>query len=124
MLRRMGPRESPEAIALHFSTVAAVVLTAIACAHATVPDARSLGLMLGAGACGGFAQIALTRAYSLEQAARVAGLSYLSVAVSALLGALALHEWPGVRAVTGMAVVVAGGLVLTTERHTRRQQER
>jgi drug/metabolite transporter (DMT)-like permease len=113
MLRRMGPRESPEAIALHFSLVAAVVLTAVAAVHASVPDARSLALMLGAGASGGLAQIGLTRAYALERAARVGGLSYIAVVVSAVLGALALHEWPSARTITGMALVVSGGLVVT-----------
>jgi drug/metabolite transporter (DMT)-like permease len=113
MLRRMGPRESPEAIALHFSLVAAAVMAAVAVPHASRPDARSLALMLGAGASGGFAQLAMTRAYTLERAARVGGMSYLAVVVSALLGAVALHEWPSSRAVAGMCLVVAGGLVVT-----------
>jgi drug/metabolite transporter (DMT)-like permease len=113
LLRRLGPRESPEAVALHFSLFAAVVLTAIGAMHATVPDARSVALMLGAGASGGFSQLAMTRAYALERAARVGGMSYLTVVVSALLGALALHEWPSSRTVAGMALVVSGGLVVT-----------
>jgi drug/metabolite transporter (DMT)-like permease len=113
MLRRMGSTESPEAVALHFSLVAAVVVTAVAAVHLSVPDARSLLAMVVAGAGGGFAQVALTRAYALERAARVGGMSYLAVVVSALLGALALHEWPSPRSVAGMALVVSGGLVLT-----------
>jgi drug/metabolite transporter (DMT)-like permease len=113
MLRRMGPGESPEAIALHFSLVAAAVLTAIALLHLSVPDARSLALMLGAGAAAGFAQLAMTRAYALERAARVGGLSYLAIVVSTLLGAVVLHEEPPGRAIAGMALVVAGGLVVT-----------
>jgi drug/metabolite transporter (DMT)-like permease len=113
MLRRMGARESPEAVALHFSLVAAAVLTAIAVPHATLPDARSLAMMVGAGASGGFAQLAMTRAYSLERAARVGGLSYLTVVVSTVLGAAALHESPSARTVAGMGLVVSGGLVIT-----------
>lgn len=113
ILRRMGATESPEAVTLHFSLVAAVVLSAIAATHASAPDGRTLGMMLGAGAAGGFAQIALTRAYALEKAARVGGVSYLAVVVSAVLGAVALHEWPSGRTVLGMTLVVAGGLVVT-----------
>jgi drug/metabolite transporter (DMT)-like permease len=113
MLRRMGATESPEAVTLHFSLVAAAVLTTIATMHASVPDGRTLAMMLGAGASGGFAQIALTRAYALERAARVGGVSYLAVVVSAVLGAVALHEWPTPRTVLGMTLVVAGGLVVT-----------
>jgi drug/metabolite transporter (DMT)-like permease len=111
-LRRMG-RESPEAVALHFSLFAAVVLSALAAFHLHVPDAATMGWMIGAGLMGGLAQLALTRAYALEQAARVASVGYLNVVVSALLGALALHEWPGARATVGIGLVVAGGLVVT-----------
>jgi len=117
MLRRMGPRESPEAVALHFSLVAAVVLTSIASVHAALhpaaPDARTVALMVAAGVSGGLAQIALTRAYALGRAAQVGSLSYLAVVISAALGALALGEWPPPRAVLGMGLVVAGGLVVT-----------
>ena len=113
MLRRMGPRESPEAVALHFSLVAAVVLTTIAAAHAALHPAavgaRATALMVGAGASGGLAQIALTRAYAIGRAAQVGSLSYLAVAISAALGALALGESPPARAIAGMALVVTGG---------------
>jgi drug/metabolite transporter (DMT)-like permease len=69
--------------------------------------------MLAAGVCGGLAQIAVTRAYALERAARVAGLAYLTVVVDAILGALALHEWPSAMTLGGMALVVTGGLIVT-----------
>ncbi len=111
MLRRMGG-ESPEAVALHFSLFAAVVLSAVSATHATVPDATTAGWMLGAGVMGGVAQLALTRAYALERAARVASVGYLTVVVSALLGAVALHEWPSGRATLGRALLVGGGLVV------------
>jgi drug/metabolite transporter (DMT)-like permease len=117
-LRRIGPRESPEAIALHFSLTAAVVLSTIGAAHATVPDRASLLWMLGAGLTGGLSQIALTRAYSLGRAARVSAIAYLTVVVSALLGAVALEERPTRRAVAGMMLVVAGGLVVTLRRRS------
>jgi len=109
----MGSSESREAVTLHFSLVAAAALSVIAALHASVPDARTLAFMMGAGASGGFAQIALTRAYAMEKAARVGGVSYLAVVVSAVLGAVALHEWQSARAVCGMALVVTGGLVVT-----------
>lgn len=113
LLRRMG-NESPEAVALHFSLFAAAVLSALALLHLGAPPAAAtLGWMLGAGVMGGLAQLALTRAYAMERAARVAPIGYLNVVVSALLGALALHEWPSARAVGGMALIVSGGLVVT-----------
>jgi drug/metabolite transporter (DMT)-like permease len=122
LLRRMGG-ESPEAVALHFSLFAAVVLSAIGATHATVPDAATAGWMLGAGLMGGLAQLALTRAYALERAARVASMGYLTVVVSALLGALALHEWPSGRAMMGMVLIVSGGLVVTLAGALKAQEE-
>ncbi len=58
----------------------------------------------------------MTRAFSLERAARVSGVSYLSVVASAILGAVVLHERPSLGALLGMALVVAGGLVVTLTR--------
>jgi drug/metabolite transporter (DMT)-like permease len=113
MLRRMGSSESPEAVVLHFSLVASAVLALVAAPHASVPDGRGALLMIGAGMGAGLGQIALTRAYALERAARVGGLSYLNVVLSTALGAIVLGEWPPARAVSGMALVVAGGLVVT-----------
>jgi drug/metabolite transporter (DMT)-like permease len=113
MLRRVGPRESAEAVAIHFSLTAAVVLTALALPHWVWLAWADLWPMLAAGVCAGFAQIAMTRAYALERAARVSGLSYLTVLVSATLGAIALNEWPPPLTLLGMALVVSGGLVIT-----------
>lgn len=113
LLRRVGQTESAEAIAVHFSLFAALVLAIVAAFDFRVPTARDAAFMIAAGVCAGFAQIAMTRAYALEQAARVSAMSYLAVVASALLGALALGERPPLVAVLGMALVVAGGVVVT-----------
>jgi len=111
-LRRMGPNESPEAIALHFSLCATGVLLLLGIRELVVPSTRDVFLMVMAGLCAGLAQLAVTRAFALEQAARVSSVGYLSVVANGLLGALALHEWPSAVTVFGMALVVAGGLVI------------
>lgn len=113
VLRKMGKRESPEAIAIHFSLTAAVILGLLSLPHLTAPAARDLAYMAAAGVAAGLAQLAMTRAYALEQAARVSGIGYLSVVISAMLGAFGLHEWPDARALAGMALVIGGGLVVT-----------
>jgi drug/metabolite transporter (DMT)-like permease len=119
MLRRVGQRESPEAIALHFSLVAAGIFAFFALADPRVPLGVDAVFMVIAGLAGGFAQLALTRAYSLDRAARVGAMGYLSVVASALLGAVALHERPHPLAIAGMALVVAGGLVVTSSARPR-----
>jgi drug/metabolite transporter (DMT)-like permease len=113
MLRRLGPSESPEAVAIHFSFTSSAILSIVALPHLAWPSAGEALAILGAGVSAGLGQIAMTRAYALERAARVSGLAYLAIVVSALLGALALGEWPVPLALWGMALVVAGGLVVT-----------
>lgn len=118
LLRRVGPSETPEAIAVHFSLFAAATLGALALFDLRMPTLRDAGLMVAAGVCAGFAQLAMTRAYALERAARVSAMGYLAVVASALLGAAVLGERPTFAAAGGMVLVVAGGLVVTFTRDT------
>jgi drug/metabolite transporter (DMT)-like permease len=111
-LRRLGPRESPESIAIHFSVCATIVFSLACLPFLKVPSARHASYLAAAGLAAGFAQLAMTRAYALERAARVGSIAYLGVVVSAILGALALHEWPTWSAAVGMTLVIAAGLVI------------
>lgn len=116
LLRRVGKTESTEAIAFHFSIFAAGVHAIIALVDFHPPTALHALFMVLAGCFGGLGQLVMTRAYALEHAARVSGMSYLSVVTSAILGALALGERPGPLAVAGMALVVTGGVLVSLRR--------
>ena len=118
MLRRAGQTETAEVIALHFSLFAAGVLLALSLFDLRMPTLRDGALIVAAGICAGFAQLAMTRAYARGSAARVSGIGYLSVVASAILGAAVLGERPTLGAIAGMALVVAGGLVVTFLRDT------
>lgn len=113
MLRRVGPTESAEAIVAHFSSSAFVALAIVTVPFANAPHVVDLPLMLIAGIAGGFAQIAMTRAYALEFAARVSPFGYLTIVFTAALGAVLLHDWPTPLALTGMGLVLAAGAVVT-----------
>jgi drug/metabolite transporter (DMT)-like permease len=114
MLRRIGQRESAEAVAFSYSLSVAATMTLVALLlDPRLPSPRDAGYCILAGVLGGFGQLTLTRAYTLEAAARVGGMGYLSVVVSALLGAVALEERPTPLAIAGMGLVIAGGVVLT-----------
>lgn len=116
MLRRVGQRESPEAIAFHFSVFATVVLTFLSLFDLRMPTLRDALCMILGGICAGIAQLAMTRAYSLENAARVSGMGYFAVVASAVLGAVVLGERPGPTAMIGMVLVIAGGVLVSTRR--------
>lgn len=115
-LRRVGQTETAEAIAAQYSLFAAAALGLLSLADLRMPTVRDALAMVGAGICAGFGQILLTRAYTLERAARVSGIGYLSVVASALLGAAILNERPAPSALAGMGLVVLGGLVVTFTR--------
>jgi drug/metabolite transporter (DMT)-like permease len=109
----LGVRDArAEAISVHFSLTAAGALALLSLTHLMVPSREDALYTLLAGLCGGLAQLAMTRAYALARAARVAAVGYLAVVVSALYGAIALREAPSATAALGMALVVAGGLAI------------
>lgn len=116
MLRRVGRTEDAEVIVFHFSLFAAVVNGLVALTDLRMPTARDAGMMLAGGLCAGLGQLTMTRAYALENAAKVSGMSYLSVVASAALGGVVFGERPGPTAVAGMLLVVAGGVVVTFAR--------
>lgn len=111
-LRRIGPNESSEAIVLHFSCVgfAAMLLASIPVWKTpTVHDAPALGFM---GLCGGLAQIAMTRAYTLGQAARVSAMTFSSVVFMRLLALPVFGEVPSLMQIAGSVLVIGSGVLL------------
>lgn len=117
-LRRIGAggtRASPEAVALHFSLVASAAMIALSIPVWRTPDAGGLALLIGTGLAGGLAQLAMTRAYALDNAARIGALGYVGVALSHVLAAAWLGEVPSTRQVLGAALVTAAGLWLASQ---------
>lgn len=117
-LRRLGSgsrRASPEAIALHFSLVGAALMIALSVPVFQVPDGAGAILLLATGLTGGLAQLAMTRAYALDRAARVGTVGYLGVALSHVLGAAWLAETPSPHQLAGALLVTAAGLGLAFE---------
>ncbi len=116
-LRRLGGeaggrRESPEAVALHFSLVASVATGVIAARSWSSPDPVGWVLLGATGLAGGLGQLAMTRAYALDRAARVGAVGYLGVVVTHLLGALVLGERPTLASAVGSTLVIAAGIGL------------
>ena len=112
-LRRVGPRESPEAIVAHFSTFAFVAMCIVTLPTTRIDFGGELVWIMIGSLAGGFAQLAMTRAYALEFAARVSPFGYLNVVFTAILGAILLHDHPTGPAICGMALVITAGVVVT-----------
>jgi drug/metabolite transporter (DMT)-like permease len=111
-LRRLGKRESPEGVSLHFATWAAVITLLLSLPGFRAPTAVALLALAGAGVFGGVAQVAMTRAYALDQAARVSAVGYSGVVFSQAIGVALLHEVPTRRQLAGAGLVLSSGVLL------------
>jgi drug/metabolite transporter (DMT)-like permease len=116
-LRKMGPGETGPAVVLHFSTVGLCAMLAFAIPVWVWPDGRGALLLLGAGLTGGGAQIAMTRAYSLQRAAPLAALSGLGIVLTHLLAIPLFGEQPGPWQAAGSILVIAASLMLAQSAH-------
>lgn len=111
-LRRLGPRESGEAIVLHFSLTGAVVFGLLSIPVWKTPDPRSLLAIVLAGAAAGGAQLAMTRAYSLHRAANVAALASFGLVFTRIYAVPVFGERPGIAELGGSLLVVAAGVLV------------
>jgi drug/metabolite transporter (DMT)-like permease len=113
MLRQIGQTETAESISLHFGLTASTVFAVLSYPFWQMPSTASAIGLLGTGLAGGFAQLAMTRAYALEKAARVSSMGYLAVPFSAVLGIAFLHESPQPTLWLGMLAVILAGAFTT-----------
>ncbi len=112
LLRRLGKGESSEAVVLHFSLVALATTVALSVPVWRTPSPRAALFLLGTGVAGGAAQLAMTRAYALDSAARVSALAYLGILFTVLLAVPVFGETPGLSQAVGALAVVGAGLLL------------
>jgi drug/metabolite transporter (DMT)-like permease len=81
------------------------------------PDAGSAAFLLITGVAGGLGQLAMTRAYSLDQAARVSAFGYSGVVFARLFALPVFGEVPGATQVVGSLLVVGGGVAIALRGH-------
>jgi drug/metabolite transporter (DMT)-like permease len=121
-LRRIGPGESGEAVALHVSLVSGTAMVALALlgggrgGEAPAGAALSWAALAGAAAAGGLAQIAITRAYASERAARLGAVSYAGVALTYAMELALLRRLPSAAQLAGAALIVGAGLLVAADR--------
>jgi drug/metabolite transporter (DMT)-like permease len=113
-LRRIGPTESSEAIVLHFASIGTVVMTLASIPVWRTPGPREALVLLATGLSGGLAQISMTRAYALDNAARVSAIGYSQVVFARVLALPVFGEIPNVAQALGSLLVIGSGALLTT----------
>jgi drug/metabolite transporter (DMT)-like permease len=112
-LRRLGGRESGEAIALHMSLVAGITLLVVSLPHFVVPPPRAWLPLAAAAAMGGLGQVALSRAYGLGRAARLSAVAYSGVVITYALEVLVFRRMPAVHQWIGAGLVCVAGVVVS-----------
>jgi drug/metabolite transporter (DMT)-like permease len=113
-LRRLGPGESSEAVVVHFLSWGSVAMVLLCIPVWRTPSAAEALVLTATGLFGGLAQIAMTRAYALDSAARVSVLGYSGVVFTRLLAAPLFGELPNATQTGGTLLVVFAGIVLAT----------
>lgn len=111
-LRRMGPDESSEAIVFQFSLFGAAIAVLLSIPVWKTPDARSAAFLFVTGLSGGLAQICMTRAYSLDRAARVSAIGYSGIVFTRVFALPVFGERPTLVAVAGSVLVIGSGVAL------------
>lgn len=111
-LRRIGPSESSEAIVFQFSSIGFFALLLASIPLWTTPNARDLLALAVTGLSGGLAQIAMTRAYAIDEAARVSAIGYSGIVFSRALALPIFGEVPNALQAAGSLLVIASGVAL------------
>jgi drug/metabolite transporter (DMT)-like permease len=115
--------ESAEAIAFHFATLGFVVHAIIASFTFQLPAASDWIFLVLAGVSGGLAQLAMTRAYALTQAARLGAISYVGTVIGFVGAVVVLGERPEWSQVAGATLVVGAGVTLAVLSSRSARQE-
>jgi drug/metabolite transporter (DMT)-like permease len=110
-LRTLGPSETPEAVAAHFSLIATLASLAVAIPHLNWPGTTGALLLAGSGITAGLGQLLMTRAYGYDGAARLGALGYTGTALTQILAILFLAETPGPLQILGTTLVIGAGLM-------------
>lgn len=115
-LRRLGPHESSEAIALHMSVFAGVTMLLVALPHLKpVHPAAYVPLAVSALA-GGLGQVLVGRAYARAEASVLAAFGYSGIVFTYAVEAIALRRVPGWNQVAGSLLVIGAGVLVAWSR--------
>lgn len=120
-LRHLSRTEHVAAIVFWFfiacAVAGAVLLPAFGGSHAP----RVFAFLIGAGVCGGVAQLAMTESLRLAPVSAVTPFDYLQIAGAVLFGWLALSVAPSWSTLAGAALIVGSGLYTAWREQVRRR---
>lgn len=119
-IRRLSRTEPNLRVITYFALVGTIVSAGPAIFSWTMPDINGIRLMAAIGLVGTLGQLALTRAYSISNAGKVAPLTYFSVIFGGLYGFIFWDEIPDERFMLGALLIAVAG-VLTIRKPAQRK---
>jgi drug/metabolite transporter (DMT)-like permease len=123
-MRRIAASESSESVALHFTLVAGCTMALITLPVFQMPTREQLPLLMIPALTGGLGQLAMTRAYALDDAARISAISFLGVFITYTLESLTLRRPLTTEQGIGAVRVCAAGVLVTGIMRRRVPDER
>lgn len=113
---RLTRTNPPAVIVCVFGIVTLTVLSLPAAASWVAPSAIGILILAALGLTGAAAQYAVTRAYALAGAGRIAPISYVEIPLAAAIGWIMASELPSLRQVCGALIIVAATAYVSTRR--------
>jgi len=111
-LRQIGPYETGEAVVLYFSLFGTIVMLCITVPVWVTPDAVTAIFLVLTGVSGGFGQVTMTRAFSLDGAARISALNYLGIIFTYIMAIPVFGDLPTPWQVIGTGLVIVSGVII------------
>ena len=115
-LRRLSTRETTESIVFHVSLVAGGMLLLFSLPTLVRPAPGAWGPIGLSALAGALGQLAMSRAYAMDRAARMSAFGYVGVVFTYGLEALVWRRPPGLHQILGAAMVSGAGIILAFRR--------
>ncbi len=121
-IRQLSRTEQPVTIVFYFASIGVVVFGCLLPFFWVMPTKWEWAGLVAIGVLGGFSQLAMTGAYRHAPASTLAPFGYVSIVFSTMFGFAIWRELPGLRVLTGAAIVTGSGLYIIY-REARRQAQ-
>lgn len=108
MIRKIKTEESSLTIVVYLPLISTIIFTPWAVATWKTPTNIQWPILILIGICAQLAQLCLTKAYQLQQAQKVAVVTYLSIPMSLIAGYFLFLEVVGFKQLLATAIIITG----------------
>ncbi len=116
-VRRLVAREKTATIVVYFSLTSTLISLVTIPFGWVVPNGPQAALLIGAGLCGGVAQLLLTASYRYADASTIAPFEYTSMIMAIVLGYYLFGEEVRANTLVGAMIVIGAGLFIIFREH-------